>query len=990
MKLRKWHFLILFVTVSGYQPAYSQQVTFSLPYDHYTVANGLAQMQVRDIYADPNGLVWIATQGGLSVYDGTSMRTVQNLGPLAEQYIVNVFPGRNHLWLATHTGLYAYDGSEVTTSFSNTPSYLPYTCFEDGNGYVWVSNDSTVAKVMNAKGDIQLLSSIYPSLPNKHFVMYWGHPNSEYCYLIDAAHRFYSLNLKDGTASIDSTTFEVNDNLIYGRKSVKNQENFYIMRSPTDSHDQPLTPDIFFPAGMKLLLASNNHIDSNEHAVNSFLAPLVFFKTNSDDTQTLYIRHDSIYLPLVHTNYNVLRFWEETQHRIFVATDEGLFIIHGDGIANVIFPECDYPWSVVPGALEELYLGCYRSGVWHIGQNGNVLQHAKVPAAIDPNLLGDQILTNYFSTPDKIYWGSNGGFMALDKKSGQLKLIPIHSSIEAIAREPRTGDIIAGGTKLYWLSGDDYSLKDSLELPVDILAGAFVNDLLATGNYLWVAAPGGIVRLDIRTKQIDATYTLADSTLSCLGAVVLETDDQENIWAGGTCGLLVRRNYENRFSPVLPGVISERVNQITLLPEQRLACASNNNLYLLGIQNQTPELLTVYNSNNGLNLFEPSENGSSLSENRYVWMPSVSGIQRLDLRQAPDTLFPAWIMLVSVNDMPVRLIYNQTDTIHITGQAALLNLSLIEYSGRTWRFRFQMNDKSWSPWQTSTELLVSGMKHGINSILVQATWDTQDPKSIIEKIFRIKATLPLFQRTSTHWTIIGLLLISIGCALYIYLRSRKSALREKKLKEDLYRNRLRMIQSYLNPHFLFNTLTRIQDRILHHDAQKGNDLIIRMARVFRKILDTGKSAEEPIPLIRLSDELSFVEDMIYLHNEQLTVPVQYRLEVDSDLMQMNPSIPPLLIQSFVENAFKHAFQEKEGEKLVHVTIAATEGMMEVHILDNGIGYPSTSKDKNKESLGTMLAFERMEILNQLKIKNSISIQNAEPHGTHVIIKIKLL
>lgn len=215
-------------------------------------------------------------------------------------------------------------------------------------------------------------------------------------------------------------------------------------------------------------------------------------------------------------------------------------------------------------------------------------------------------------------------------------------------------------------------------------------------------------------------------------------------------------------------------------------------------------------------------------------------------------------------------------------------------------------------------------------------------------------------------------------------------MREKKLKEDLYRNRLRMIQSYLNPHFLFNTLTRIQDRILHHDANRGNDLIIRLARVFRKILDTGKSSDEPIPLIRLSDELSFVEDMIYLHNEQLTIPVKYQLDIEPDLLQANPSIPPLLIQSFVENAFKHAFREKDTEKHVHVTIAVTKEMMEVQILDNGIGYPVAPMVKNQDSLGTSLAFERMEILNQLNIKNSISIHNAQPRGTLVTIKIKLL
>ncbi len=990
MKLRKGQLLTLIITTLGYLQAYCQQATFSLPYDHFTVANGLAQMQVRDIYADPDGLVWIATQGGLSVYNGTSVQTVRNLGPLAEQYLVNIFPGHDHLWLATHTGLYAYDGSLVTTSFNSTPSFVPYICFEDANGFVWLSNDSTQIKIMNTKGKILPISSVYPALPAEHFTMYWGHPASSFSYLIDAENRFYTLDLKDGKVTIDSTTFQTDEVLTHGRTSLDNQETFYLMRSRHAIHDHPVNPDIFCPVGKKLLNVASNHTLTNQHPDNALLAPLCYFETNADNTRTFYFRRDSVYLPAGQPTYKVLRFWLEAQHRIFIATDEGLFVIHGDGIENIIFPECDYPWSVVPDAIDGLYLGCYRAGVWHLSQEGNIIHHANVPATVDARLRGDQILSNYLSMKDKIYWGSNGGFMSLDKKSMQLELIFINSSIEAIARDPLSGDIIAGGNKLYWLSGDRLTLLDSISLPVDILAGAFVNDLLTTNNNLWVAAPGGIVRLDLRTKQIAASYSLADSTMSCLGAVVLESDDQENIWVGGTCGLLVRMNNENQFLPVLPGVISERVNQITLLPDQRIACASNNNLYLIGIKTKTPELLAVYNSNNGLNLHEPSENGSSLSESRYVWMPSVTGIQRLDLHRMQDTLFPAWIMLVSINELPVRLIHNQIDTMHINGQAALLNLSLIDYSGRTWRFRFQLKDKSWSPWQSSTELLVSNLRHGNNTIRVQATWDTQDLENIIEKIFSIHANLPLFHRASTLWTLIALLSMTIAWAIYIFVRARKTALREQKLKEDLYRNRLRMIQSYLNPHFLFNTLTRIQDRILHLDANRGNDMIIRLARVFRKILDTGKSADEPIPLIRLTEELSFVEDMIFLHNEQLTIPVKYQLDIAPELLQANPSIPPLLIQSFVENAFKHAFREKDDEKHVEVTIVATKEMMEVQILDNGIGYPVDPKVKNQDSLGTMLAFERMEILNKLTITNSISIHNAHPRGTLVIIKIKLL
>ncbi len=222
------------------------------------------------------------------------------------------------------------------------------------------------------------------------------------------------------------------------------------------------------------------------------------------------------------------------------------------------------------------------------------------------------------------------------------------------------------------------------------------------------------------------------------------------------------------------------------------------------------------------------------------------------------------------------------------------------------------------------------------------------------------------------------------------IRTQRSAQREHKLRSDLYRNRLRTIQAYLNPHFLFNTLTSIQDHILHQDAKAGNDMIVRLSRVFRKVLDIGRYEENKIPMTRLSEEIALIKDIVYLNNKQLTVPVRFALQIDPALENTDPLIPPMLIQPFVENAFKHAFGENDADKSVLVNIAKSKETLSITIRDNGIGYTPTEAIAENSAMGTQLTQERMTILNALNVENSIDVEKIQPHGTLVTIKIKLL
>ena len=127
---------------------------------------------------------------------------------------------------------------------------------------------------------------------------------------------------------------------------------------------------------------------------------------------------------------------------------------------------------------------------------------------------------------------------------------------------------------------------------------------------------------------------------------------------------------------------------------------------------------------------------------------------------------------------------------------------------------------------------------------------------------------------------------------------------------------------------------------------------------------------------------------IFLQNLQQVKPVLFAIELAEHLNAEHIFIPPLLIQPFVENSFKHAFTGKESAPEIKLIFTMNEKQLFINIQDNGKGFDKNSKSTHGTNIGLRLAKERMDILNSLNIENNITIDNLSPTGTEVSITIK--
>ena len=165
-----------------------------------------------------------------------------------------------------------------------------------------------------------------------------------------------------------------------------------------------------------------------------------------------------------------------------------------------------------------------------------------------------------------------------------------------------------------------------------------------------------------------------------------------------------------------------------------------------------------------------------------------------------------------------------------------------------------------------------------------------------------------------------LLLLMFGANLGIkgYFRSREDRKRLAALEHDNLEQQLEYLRYQINPHFFMNTLNNIH-ALVDIDPEKAKDTILELSKMMRFVLYEGN--KQSVPLAR---ELDFIRHYITLMQLRYTNNVRIDINLPSEVPDRQ--IPPLILITFIENAFKHGISYQhpsfievkvavEGEKL---------------------------------------------------------------------------
>jgi len=182
-------------------------------------------------------------------------------------------------------------------------------------------------------------------------------------------------------------------------------------------------------------------------------------------------------------------------------------------------------------------------------------------------------------------------------------------------------------------------------------------------------------------------------------------------------------------------------------------------------------------------------------------------------------------------------------------------------------------------------------------------------------------------------------MFGLGALVHGSLRQRlqmmEEKLHEKELSEERTRKllaeaQLRSLESRIRPHFLFNTLNSISSLVAVNPA-RAEQIIGRLAALLRASLDTSNRS-----LIPLREELAMVESYMDIEKVRFGEKLRGSVDVPADLQETQ--VPPMSVQSLVENAVKHGIIPQTGSGEILVTAAAEDGSVHIEVRDTGPGF----------------------------------------------------
>ena len=172
-------------------------------------------------------------------------------------------------------------------------------------------------------------------------------------------------------------------------------------------------------------------------------------------------------------------------------------------------------------------------------------------------------------------------------------------------------------------------------------------------------------------------------------------------------------------------------------------------------------------------------------------------------------------------------------------------------------------------------------------------------------------------------------------SFYFYLRGKAANLLAQKTaaERNATEAKLRLLQSQLEPHILFNTLANLR-ALIGIDPAAAQQMLDRLNAYLRATLDASRATQHPLwaEFARLADYL-----------ELMAIRMGPRLQVSLDLPDAlrDVPVPPLLLQPLVENAIQHGLEPRVQGGQLRVRAWAQAGQLQLEVADTGVGYEPT-------------------------------------------------
>jgi ligand-binding sensor domain-containing protein len=668
-----------------------------------------------------------------------------------------------------------------------------------------------------------------------------------------------------------------------------------------------------------------------------------------------------------------------------------------------------------------------EGGWWAATHHAGVLYCKNPEAAVFDQLAGlptDEVSCLANDGLATIFAGlANGDIAAIDGRTATVSILPrpplVSKEVEALYYDDNYQRLWCGQL-LHYLEDDVWKIVSHRVAGKGVLAKKISPG--ADERTLWASASHGFFRIGAAGNTAvqlgkNEGQAFTERTFSVV------SDRAGNIWVATPSGLKQWRDGAYELPPWNHPTLRFQARDLAVLPDGGMAVSLPGAGLLLkdaqgcfvqltqreGLSSDfiaklylSPEGELFACSYSGLNRIRPSAGGgwevASIDArkglpsnhvkdvtvlNGVIWVATSRGLVRFRDLPAPLPMPPPVLERLLINNRTTDFSPG-LQLPHTSNTLAIRFFALHYRSEGQISYRYRLGGSRAAFTQTSArEVQFANLSPGKYTFEVQAQNEVGQWSASTLWGFEIR---PAWWQTGWFF---AALFLAFAAALSLWFRSRlQEARHEAQVRSKIRELESAALRAQMNPHFIFNCLNSIQHFIAENDAAAATRYLARFARLVRLALHGSVDGQHS-----LREEIEMLESYLALEQLRFRGRFSYAIETSPDLDIDDLSLPPMLVQPFVENALLHGMKNKAEGGRITVAFTQQQNQLLVTIIDNGPGFDAGSGQTGPyKSVGMMLTQRRLEVLSgqgggQAFSRENILGPEGAVCGTKVVLKM---
>ncbi|HFS68111.1 MAG TPA: hypothetical protein ENK67_07855 [Flavobacteriia bacterium] len=929
-------------------------------YKNYSIEQGLPGNRIYKILEDKEGFIWIATDKGLSKFDGAVFKNFTISNGLPSNDIWNIILTKDHkLWCFTRSNKMGYilNDSIYKYSTANNELLYPNNISTDRQKIVFKSYGTNYI-LKNGQWIKLINDSKYSGKKIPHKIL---HPKVDYLLnvsSVDHQHFYSKFHLKDKNH---------NDLLVFDFKTKKGDKAIYegqvndsliVFKIPRSLRIINLNTLKIYDLKQSDLLKLNNYIRVIATDHNIQISGPNFWATLGHNYQL----QDITYFPKDLSLTTVFKdkggnYWGTTNAR-------GIYFFSRKGLHSKRYLY-NLPVQLLKKQDHNLFAAVLHQGIYKYNKKLDVFQP-------------------FFKTNDyfyNFYYKDDNNFVILANTTSFIK------QNGRIIKKDRIGKNILPYKNGYIVSNIGkviYYSKNFKPLKTFNLEG--INTICPYNNHFVAGTPIGIYHITdtkITKIQIPGKSQLPVLSLKSIdNSLVIGTDGfgayfwqngQKMIFLKETSGLIVHDIFIDK-------------NNILFATDRGVLKFEYNS------EEKTLKFNQILRKHDGL---ISDHVDHVVIMNNHIYSSNYSGIASVSNTNFYDLPLPKiYFESVKYGSKPIK---PNSRFRFVENNGVFINFGLIDFSGQEhthYYYQLLPNLKTWTEINTKN-VSFNNLPPAQYQFKVKAV-NSYLQNNIKEFSFSI---LPLWWQTT--WAKALFVFIFLASIFFIGLYTRRKELKKQRDKlmaqKQMAEFELHALRSQMNPHFVFNSLNAIQYYINDENYDKSETYLVKFSRLIRMIFEFSRKKT-----ISLRQEIDLLTSYLNLEKMRFGDRFNFCFNIDPKLNIDHIEIPTLLLQPIVENAVNHGIFHKKSKGTICLDFKYIDPQtFEVTIKDDGVGIEK-SKQINLQSLkkhrsrSTEILKDRIKLLNlSEKWQITYNLQdntnnNQTTYNTIVKLKIKKL